>query len=850
MTSTALKIAVRDLRASWTRFLFVVLAVAAGVGALTGVRGFSVSFRGMLMSEARSLMAADLFVRIFAQLTPEQQAVIESLEKRGVRTTRVTETLSMVSSDPVPEPALVTVKALDPLVYPLYGELKLDPPQKLNTSLTDDTVFISDDLRLRLRVGTGDSVRVGGKPFRVAGIIVAEPDRMSGSFSVGPRLMITRGGLNRTGLIGLGSRASQRILLRLPPGTLDLPAAEAELRRGFPEGLIVNYRELNPNVSLGLQRATTFLSLVSLIALIVGAIGVGTAMHAHLQTRMDSIAVMKSIGGRSGQIIRVYLIQTALLGLIGGLLGIVFGMAVQHAFPIMLERFLQIRPDIVFTPSSAVQGLALGLITTVLFTLPPLLNIREIRPALILRRDMPEVRASLISRLRRGGRSLAIGLLLVLGLAGVAASLVSGSAWEAARIGGIFIAGLVFSLLVLAGTAALLLKLLQAGAARTAWLPVSLRHAIGNLYRPGSQSRAVLTALGVGVMFTLTVYLVQGSVLDEIRRSAPPGMANVFFLDISPEQREGLTQIVSNHPGVKRKPDVISTVSCRLSAVNGVPADQLPARPGLRRYRMARAISSEAKMPDGITIQKGAWWTNPDLPQISVGANAARVLNVQPGSTLTWIAFGKTVEARVAAIHKADEQRIRGMIEFYMSPGALEGLPTVYYAAAHVAPANIGALQRKLYERFPTVTVINIADILDRVQEVVDQIALIIRFISGFAIFAGAIILASSVAGTRFRRVREMAVFKTLGATRRRVAAMFSAEFLILGTTAGLMGSVLATGFTWLVLRRFFEDTPFRLDFPAIAVSVVATAVIAAAAGWLAIFRILGQKPLEVLRGE
>ncbi len=846
MTGTAIKIAWRDLRASWSKFLFVIIAVAAGVGALTGVRGFTESFRGMLTREARTLLAADLFVRVFSAPTPQQEALLQSLASRGITITRVTETVTMVASDPVPEPALVTLKALDPSVYPLYGEVKLSPETPLRTALADDSVVISDDLKQRLKVDVGQSVRVGGQPFRVAAVLVTEPDRMSGSFSVGPRLMITRAGLERTGLIGLGSRASQRILFRVKG---DYTGVEQELKKGFPEGLIVNYREMNPNVQLGLSRATSFLSLVSLIALIVGAIGVATAMHAHLQTRMDSIAVMKSVGGRSGQILRIFLAQTILLGLMGGALGVVFGFAVQSAFPALLERFMQVKPEVAFTPVSALQGMALGLLTTVLFTVPPLLGIREVRPSLILRRDMADVRAPLWTRIRKSGSALGMGLLLCLGLGAVAASLVTGTPQDAARIGGVFVAGLVTSLLVLTATGAVLLNALKFGAARLP-LPMTMRHAISNLHRPGSQSRAVLTALGVGVMFTLTVYLVQRSVLDEIRRTAPPGMSNVFFLDVTPDQKDELASIVNGWQGTLREAEVISTVSCRLQEVNGTPLDQLPAVGGLRRFRMARTITSEGAKPEGVNIVRGAWWKNPAEPQISIGEGAARVLKLQPGDTMTWDAFGKRITARVAAVHRTDQQRLRGMVEFYMSPGALEDLPAVYYAGARVRPDAVGGLQRVLYEKFPTVTVINVADILDRVQEVVDQVALVIRFISAFAIFAGAIILASSVAGTRFRRVREMAVFKTLGATRRRIAAMFSAEFLILGTAAGLMGSLLATAFTWLVLKRFFEETPFRGDAVAIVASVALTAVIAAVAGWLAIFRVLGQKPLEVLRGE
>jgi putative ABC transport system permease protein len=269
-----------------------------------------------------------------------------------------------------------------------------------------------------------------------------------------------------------------------------------------------------------------------------------------------------------------------------------------------------------------------------------------------------------------------------------------------------------------------------------------------------------------------------------------------------------------------------------------------------RRYRMARAVTTAAKAPEGLRVVEGKWWDTEDGPaQISITQGAARSLRVRPGSTLTWSAFGKTIETKVAAIHRMDSERLRAMVEFVVSPGVLDGLPTVYYAAARMKTAEISSLQRETYKRFPTVTVVNIAEVVSRVQEIVNQIAVVIRFISAFAIFAGAIILSSSIAGTRYRRTREVVIFKTLGATRGRIARMFSAEFLILGTVAGLMGSGLATLFSSLLLSRFFE-AQLRVDWVPNVVAIAGTALIAAASGWLASFRILGQSPLEVLRAE
>jgi putative ABC transport system permease protein len=207
------------------------------------------------------------------------------------------------------------------------------------------------------------------------------------------------------------------------------------------------------------------------------------------------------------------------------------------------------------------------------------------------------------------------------------------------------------------------------------------------------------------------------------------------------------------------------------------------------------------------------------------------------------------MNAQVVNIHRTEAIRVGAANEFIFDPPTLAGLPATYYGGVRVKPADVAALQRAAYKMFPTVSVINAADVLQIVQDVVDQIALVIRFISLFTILAGVIILASSIAGTRFRRIREVVILKTLGATKRRVVGIFSVEFLILGAVAGLMGSLLATGFSSLLLKRFFEAR-FRFDPLPNLVAVLTTALIANAAGWLASFRILGRKPLEILREE
>ena len=848
---TAGKIAWRESRASSIKFLFVILAVAVGVGSLTGVRGFSRAFHDLLLTQARTLMAADLSLRVFAMPSSDQQAALDGLSRRGVERTWITETLSMASSSPGQPPMLVSIKAVDPAVYPFYGEIRLDPPGPLKQKLTADTVAVSEDLLLRLKLKAGDTLRLGGQPFMIAGRVASEPDRMLGSLNVGPRVLMTRTGLDRTGLMLPGSRAAERFLFRLSPHSPDIQETRTILKKAFPESLIADYRETHPVITQGLDRATTFLSLVSLITLIIGALGVASAMHAHLQQKMDSIAIMKCIGARSSQIIRIYLLQTLALGFAGGLIGVGIGIGVQRAFPLFLARFFELQPSVKWDLLTAGQGMSIGLLATLLFTLPPLLSVRRIRPGVIFRREMEEAKPGWRTRLAQSKASLIAGALIIFGIGGIAASLTTGSNQDALQTGAYFTGSLIVSLIVLSAIAWLLLWSLRKFARNSpVKLPVSIRHGIANIYRPGNHAQAALVALGIGVMFTLTVYLVQHGLLAEMRRTAPPGMPNVFLIDVSPRDKAAVQQLVAQQPGITIAPEFIGTVAAKMTAYDGKEIEKLPLKGWARRFHYTRQVTSAGAKPDYVDIVSGNWWSGRNTgPQLCISEEVAHTLHVTPGSTTEWMIAGRKLIARVACIQKIDSIHLASRVEFIFSQGALDGFPLIYYGSLRAAPAAVSGLQLALYQRYPTVTVMNMADVLQTFQSVVDQIATVIRFISFFAILAGAIILASSIAGSRFRRIREVVILKTLGATRWRVSKIFSIEFLILGAVAGLMGSLLANGFATLLLSRLLRaPVGFQL-WPSLA-CIAITALIANFAGWMASFRILGQKPLQILRDE
>jgi putative ABC transport system permease protein len=930
---TAAKIAAREMRHSRGKFVFVILSVAIGVAALTGVRGFSASFRATLLDRARSIMAADLAARTNEQPTPNEMKSLDAIRAGGVEMTMVTEMVSMAASPQSMMPVLVSLKAVDPAVYPFYGEIELSPAMGLKTALGPGSVAVGDDLLLRTGLHVGDDVRLGEQTFHIAATVVNEPDRLSGAFSAGPRVLISRAALDTTGLLGPGNHATERVLFKLPQTADGRPvtdAAVADLKTKvaamLPEAQVTDYRETNPSVTEGLDRSTSLLSLMSLVALVLGAVGVAMAMRAHLQQRLDTIAIMKSLGARSGQIMKIYLLQTLLLGLAGGLLGVLLGIAVQLAFPLVLGKLINVPTELHLQPWAILTGLGAGLLTTLLFTLPPLLDIRGVRPSLILRRDtesdfgdgggvssVQRVRGRLpwvvlgvvvgmvsVAVVRRYWPGHSLELLLewialfaaaifgpmswnwtrrrpmqassfVLILAGIA--LIATTLSDSAEVGRVFSVGLVIVLLVLLAAAAAVLWGLKFFLNRTRLhLPSALRHGLANLYRPGNPSAALLAALGMGVMQIMLVFLVQRAVVNELHIASAPNLPNVFLVDIARTEIDGVRALLKTQPVVTTQPELLPVVSARIESIDGVTqaearakadAERAQARTDAerdqaqgtprngRRRRMPRGVSltwAEAA-PVGTKVVEGAWWKAGERsPELAISQQQAEWLGVKLGSTIVFDVQDQQIAATVVALTKADGRHAYSRAEYTLPKAALDGLPAVWNGGVHVDPAKVGELQRALYAAFPTVTVINVAQALETVRAVVIQITYVIQFLAAFSIFAGVVILASSIAGTKYRRIREVVVLKTLGATRGRIATIFSIEFAVLGLVAGVVG----IGFANLITRQVLHtmnvayQAHWLLNFSALA----GVAALTVATGWMASHRILEQKPLEVLREE
>ena len=849
--SRAASIAGRDLRSAPGKFIFVVLSVAVGVAALVGVRGFSESFRSTLTREARALMAGDLAARANQQPSADERKKVDALKSQGIRSTWVTETISMASVPPDPVPILVSLKAVDPAQYPYYGKAELDPDIPLTSALTGSSVVVADEFLIRLKAKVGDTLRLGGHNFRIAARLVQEPDRITAGAGIGPRVLISRAALDSTNLIAPGSRANERLLIELPTTmqtVAQLAAVRKQVETILPEAQVMDFREGNPALTEGLDRATAILSLICLVAMVLGAIGVAMSMHAHLEQRMDVLAILKAIGAGSGDLLRIFLLQTMGLGLAGAIIGVAAGAGVMLALPAVFGNLLPVHARLEFPWRSSLAGLATGLLTTLLFCLPPLLDVRKIRPILVLRRMVEEAEErGVVAFLRRWGQrklQIAAAVIILVALTAIAAALS-----DSAQVGvwfGVALAAILFVLLLLsAGFLRLLRWLLKLVRLR---LPQFLRQGLANLYRPGNQSAAVLAALGTGVMLILAVYLMQSQVLREIQETAAPNLPNIFLIDVTTDEVPGILQFFQSQPGVQNKLELMPNVIGRFVSLNGVSLDKLKVEHFPRRMLESASFSWSDSLPAGDKIRQGKWWSDPNAREIAIGEGTAQRIHVGVGSAVEIEVDGKTLPLKVAAIFRADEQHLFGRANFLLPSGLLKGAPAVWYGGTRVNSKQLPVIERALFASFPTVTVINIADVLDRIEGVVNQITFVVRFLAGFSIFAGLMILASSIASTRFRRTREAVVLKTLGATRGRIIRIFSVEFSVLGLLAGTVGAVFANLLTRVLLRKL--EAQWHFEWRATLIALVGTAILAAATGWLASYRILGLRPLEVLREE
>lgn len=843
-----LAMAGREMRASFRRLLFFFLCIAVGVGAIVSLRSVVQNVRGVLTGEARAMLGGDALVGGNQPLGDELAATIDArLRAVGAERIEVIEVATMVrpAAGETPRTRMVELKAVE-AGFPYYGTIELDGGVAFSHELLRGFgALVRPELLAQLGLRVGDAILIGSEPFEIRGVIRLEPGRqVGGGFSLGPRVFVDVDDLRKTGLLTFGSRADYDHLIRV--GEAELEPLVAALRTDL-EGSYLrvrSHRNTENNIGRNLERAEDYLSLVGLVIVILGGIGVSSVVRVFVQQKIRSIAILKCVGGKSWQLLAVYVLQVVVLGAAGSLLGVALAYGAIAAVPGSLAAAATpgVVVDYGVTPGAALQGVGIGLAVALLFSLVPLLEVRNVKPSLLLREEAGT-----------GGPDP----LRWAAMAAVVAMLVGLTVWQAGswEVGLVVAVGFTSAALVLHVAAWGLIKAI-APLSRLRWF--ALRHAVLQLARPGSQARVVVLAVGLGSFFIVGVRAIQDTLIEEFNGGMSLNGPDMVLLDVQPDQAAGVRAYLD---GWRREGDdevlMIPVLRARVSAVDGQRV-QMPDPEAVRAQRgpsREYTITFRGHLEANETVIGGRFWEDGEPaaePEVSIEEQIVERHGIAVGDMMSFDVLGRTIRARVTSVRRVDwgDGRAGGFV-FVFRPGVLESAPHWYFAPFK-GPADMdarGRLQAELVAQYPNISVIDAREILQSAKVLIDNVTLAVTVVGTLVLLSGLLILVGAVAMTKFRRVYEAAIFKTLGATRGTIASVLLVEYGVLGALAGTIGSVGAMALTWGI-SRFALEIPWR-PFPVLSLTgVVVASVLVAAVGVLASWEVLQRKPLATLRAE
>jgi len=833
----------RELRASWRRLLFFFLCIGIGVGSIVALRSMIQSLNRAVAGEARALMTADVQAETTREWSQDALAKIAKVAREPLVNAR-TETIEAAtmlrpSDEGNGGTLMVELKGVE-RGFPLYGEFKLEDGRPFDFSLVENGGAVVAPLLLeRLNLKVGDRVRIGEREFEIRGVSKQEPGS-SGGFRLGPRVFVSRTDLEAAGLTGFGSRARRKILFKTPEGRQAELAGALRTELGNNVVNVRSYRDSEESLGEQFSRAENYLSLTGLVVLVLGGIGVSSVTRVFVEQKKKSIAVLKCVGATGRRLTAAYLAQVLALGALGSLLGVALAKA---ALLFVRARFAEsLPPNLSYElqPGAVAQGLGLGLLISLLFSALPLLRIRHIRPNMLLREAEPDA----------PGRRLDLWRALVAGL--VLAGLLLLTSWQAGsmRVGVFFLGGLGVTALVLYAAAWLLILLVRRARGLGTF---AVRQAINSMHRPGNQTRVIVLAVGLGAFLVLSVQSLQAGLLDEFDVARRGNLPNMYLIDVQRDQVEGVREIVEKTTGAKA--ELIPTLRARIAAVNGKEIDLDAAGVRGERGRLGReyVVTYRPRLEYNETLVAGKFWdeTPSEQPEVSIEEGLRGAGGIDLGGTITFDIQGRKLEARVTSVRRVDWRNSRTGFLVLFRPGALDKAPATFVGAIDgpTTEPERSRFQRAIVDRFPNISVIDVAEIVRGVSRILSNITLAVSFIGGFVFLSGALILVGSIAMTKFQRVYEAAVLKTLGAERRVLLTIMLAEYGLLGLVAGLVGAAAANGLSYAVSRYVFDiDWTFAplLNLTGLA----ATILLVAAVGALSSLDVLTRKPLSILRAQ
>ena len=821
----ALRLFRRDWRAGELTLLAAALVIA--VGSLTTVGMFTDRVQLALTQQSNQLLGADLSIvsdRPFADEFADEARV------RGLAVTRSLRFPSMVARGD--DNLLVDVKAVA-AGYPLRGELRIADElfgaDRLAGAVPEaGTAWLDERALTRLNLKAGDVVSVGKLRLRVAALVTQEPDSSIGFINSLPRLLLNETDIAASGLIQTGSRVRYRLYVAGADVAIEAYRTWAQTRIGAGQS-IEGIRDARPEIRSALERAERYLGLAALLSVVLAAVAIALAARRFLARHLDGCAVMRCLGARQTEIVRLYLLHFTLLGIFASAAGCALGYAAQMVLASWLGDLIAVA--LPWPGMSAVwRGLAAGVLLLLGFALPPLVSLGQVSTLRVLRRELGMPRGW-------GAAGYLFGLVVICALV----------LWKAQDLklglivlGGFLAAAVISALLVLAALRALR-KLRSEGG-------VGWRHGVANLRRHALGTTIQVVSLALGIMALLTLTLVRGDLLQSWQATLRTDAPNRFIINIQPEQKQPLGTFFAARSIAQ--PVLFPMVRGRLVAINGrtVSSNDYVEDRAKRLIDREFNLSWADEPQNDNRIVAGRWWKAGDAnaEQLSVEDGIAQTLGIRMGDRLTYDVAGNQFVATVTSLRKVDWDSFKVNFFVIAPPRLLQGHPVSYITSLYVPPGQVATLNA-LVREFPNLVMVDIAQIMAQVQKMMDQVSNAVRFVFLFTLAAGLVVLYAAIASTRDEREYEAAVMRTLGASRRQIAAVQLAEFALMGALAGLLAAAGASALGYALAHNVL-NVPYIGNPWIWPLGMAGGAVGIAIAGMLGARRVLAAPPLQSLR--
>jgi putative ABC transport system permease protein len=847
-TSQLLALAWKESRTARRRLLLYMSSISLGVASLVAIDSFASNTQRSVREQARALLGGDVALTSRQNFPKPLVAALDSMRREGVQLADVTTFQSMALVQRTGLTRLTQIRAVTP-GYPFYGEILTAPAgqwarlQSGRYALVDPSLLVVTDSHV------GDTVSLGFTRFIILGTLTSVPGDVGVASAIGPRVYIPARFVDETSLLMFGSRSERETLVKLPP-TLPpqrfLFRMKTQLDSAQVRARTVAQTEFN--LTQAIDQLRDFLSVIGLVALLLGGIGVASGVNAFVMRKIDTVAILRCLGATSRQVLGIYLIQAVAMGLLGAAFGALLGVALQLALPSVLADFLPVDVRVSVEPTALLTGMLVGVWVALVFALRPLVALRNVSPLQTLRRESD-------SEALRGARfdpvRVVVALAIVLSIAalGIARA-------EDVRQGLGFAAGI--------GAAVGALYLAAAGLSLSArrvvrpnW-PFVLRQGVASLYRPGNQTRSVVLALGFGVFLMSTIYQVQQNLLRTVSVKLDASRANVVFFDVQDDQGAPLDSLIRAQGYTITQQTPI--VPMKVAAINSLSGVQLmrdtaegsaTRRPRWILRREFRSTFRDSLVPSE-HVTAGTFHTGgspaDQIPQLSLDKGVARDLRVGIGDTITWDVQGVQVRSRITSLREVNWTRFEPNFFAVFETRALERAPKQYVVLADVrGDAAVARLQRDVVTRFPNVSSIDLTMIQQTIGRVLSKVTTAMRFMAGLCLALGIPVLFSAVSATRRERLREGVLLKVLGATRRQVGRIMLAEYMLLGGLGSLVGVVLSVGGAWALMRYVFKQPFVPAMMPALAVAALMIGI-AVSIGMLTGREVYRETPMAALR--